>query len=169
MTTRTFKQQGQAYGSSPASIVATINGTVVYSGTVNTIDEPIPTFPNLDINPNAELFTWEQDVTSSDSSTLELTVTGAPLLLTQSLANYTGKANVDNPGTTISSGPTEFLSFYNTSIGNVVYSDPFSNVEIDGVPQERDNSMTGQWYWLIPVGSTFTAVINTLAGVDVPA
>jgi hypothetical protein len=45
MTTRNFIQYGQAFGAATASITATIDGTVVFSGPVSTLDTPFPSLP----------------------------------------------------------------------------------------------------------------------------
>lgn len=42
MTNRTFKFYGKGYAPDPVSITATANGNVVFSGTVPTVNEPLP-------------------------------------------------------------------------------------------------------------------------------
>lgn len=168
MTIRTFKQKGQAYGSSTASIVATVDGVVVYSGTVNTLDQSMPSFPDLENSYGVDLFTWQEDVTFSGTQTLSISVTGSDLLLTDSVANYITIEDPANPGNYISGGADLYGQFFNETVDGVVYSDPFTNEEIDGVAQSGppDASLPGQWYWKIPAGSTFTATINVQAGLE---
>jgi hypothetical protein len=157
MTTRTFKQCGQAYGSTPASITATIGGTVVFSGPISTLNQPVPVRPESDGNVIIpEIFTWTNNVDFAGTQSYSIAVTGSPLLLTFTGADHCFANNV-----------VDFSFFYNYEIDGVMVADPFTNVAIDGVAQQRgpDNSqLSGQWQWLIPAGSTFTATLNVDAG-----
>ena len=157
MTTRTFKQLGQSYGSTPAIITATINGTVVFSGEITTIDTPLPILPNLSVT-GTELFTWTNTVDFSGTQSFSISVDNSPLLLTDTSADYCVANNV-----------SQFQSFYSYTQGDTYIYDPFSNTAIDGVAVQRNTSipeLTGQWYWLVPAGSTFTATLNVNAGVE---
>jgi len=157
MTTRTFKQYGQAYGSVPASITATIDGTVVFSGPIPTIDTPIPFDPLIFID-RPTLFTWTNTVEFSGTQSYSITVTGSPLLLVHTLADH---CRADDA--------LEFNSFYSRVSEGIVITDPFTNVTIDGVLQQRgpnNSDLPGQWYWLIPADSTFTATLNINAGLE---
>jgi hypothetical protein len=162
MTTRTFKQCGQAYGSTPASITATIDSTVVFSGPVSTLDQPLPILPELpESSANVSLptlFTWTNTVDFAGTQSFSITVTGSQLLLDFTAANYPPRTDSDS---------ARFASFYFQTVNGVTVSDPFTNVAIDGVAMQRgpDNSeLSGQWQWLIPAGSTFTATFNVNAG-----
>lgn len=159
MTTRTFKQFGQAYGSTPATITATINGTVVFSGEIPTIDSPLPGLPDLSIT-GTELFTWTNTVDFSGTQSFSISVANSPLLLTYTSADYCSANNV-----------SQFQSFYSYIQDGINISDPFSNTAIDGVAVQRgpdSTDLSGQWYWIIPAGSTFTATLNVNAGVEPP-
>ena len=155
MTTRNFKQCGQAYGSTPASITATIDGTVVYSGPISTLNTPVPSRPSLaHIAPT--IFTWANTVEFAGTQSFSIAVTGSPLLLDKTQADYCDPRNIAQFG--------EY--FYSYEIGGVIVYDPFTNVTIDGAVIQRgpDNTLSGQWQWLIPAGSTFTATLNVNAG-----
>lgn len=156
MTTRNFKQCGQAYGLTPASITATIDGTVVYSGSISTLDAPLPARPEGNASVPI-IFTWTGTVAFEGTQSYSIAVSGSPLLL-----GFTGADHV------VGNNVAEFGTIYTYESGGVVITDPFSNVAIDGVVQTRsnDNTLTGQWEWLIPVGSTFTATLNVNAGVE---
>ena len=160
MTTRTFKQCGQAYGSTPASITATINGTEVFSGPVPTVDQPLPTLPELSANVSLPtLFTWTNTVDFAGTQSFSIAVTGSQLLLDFTGADYCGNRK------------EEFKNFYRYEIGGVIVADPLTNVAIDGLAMQRgpDNSQfSGQWQWVIPAGSTFTATLNVSAGIEPP-
>ena len=156
MTTRNFKQCGQAYGSTPASITATIDGTVVYSGPISTLDAPVPSRPYTATTGLPAIFTWTNTVEFSGTQSYSIAVTGSPLLLDFTAADYSSISNV-----------TTFSTFYTYTTGGVSVADPFTNVAIDGVVQTRgpdDSVLPGQWQWLIPAGSTFTATLNVDAG-----
>ena len=156
MTTRIFKQTGQAYGSTPASITATIDGTVVYTGSVPTLDTPVPSLPTTMLTP--EIFTWTNTVAFAGTQSYSIAVTGSPLLL-----DFTGADHC------IANNVSEFYNFYTYEISGVTVADPFTDVTINGVAMQRgpDNStLPGQWQWLIPAGSTLTATLNVNAGIE---
>jgi hypothetical protein len=159
MTIRNFTQCGQAYGSTTASITATVDGTVVFSGPVSTLDQPVPVRPDPEANViTSEIFTWTNTVDFAGTQSYSIAVTGSPLLL-----GFTGADHV------VANNVAEFLNFYSFETYGVTVSDPLSNVAIDGVAYQRgfDNSeLQGQWQWLIPAGSTFTATLNVNAGVE---
>lgn len=158
MTTRTFKQYGQAYGGTQASIVATIDGVEVYSGNVPTVDELLPTFPQPDVQFGEEMFSWTNTVDFAGTQTMTIAVTGSMLLITDSFANYAlGNADV-------------FSGFNYSNIDGIYYSMPLSDVTIDGVvqPQELDPELPGQAYWQVPAGSTFSCTVNIQAGLEQP-
>jgi hypothetical protein len=154
MTIRTFQQFGQAYGSTPATITASINGTVIFSGEIPTIDAPLPALPNLAVK-GTELFTWTNTVDFSGTQSFSISVTNSPLLLTDTSADYCFANN-----------SSEFQSFYSYIEGDFIITDPLSNTAIDAVGVQRTTELSGQWYWLIPAGSTFTATLNINAGIE---
>jgi len=156
MTTRNFIQCGQAYGSTTASITATIDGTVIFTGPISTLDTPIPT--RLDTSPNymPTIFTWTNTVAFSGTQSYSIAVTGSPLLLGGTTADYCVANNV-----------SAFHSFYTYEIDGVAVADPLTNVAIDGMAQTRgpnNDTLPGQWHWSIPAGSTLTATLNVNAG-----
>lgn len=161
MTTRTFQQFGQAYGSTPATITATINGTVIYSGEIPTLDTPLPPFPSFPSFTGVNIFTWTNTVDFSGAQSFSISVENSQLLLGKTLADHV-----------IANNLAQFSGrFYSYDIDGVTVRDPFTNVTIGGVAQQRgpDNSeLPGQWQWLIPAGTTFTATLNVNAGIEPP-
>ena len=61
MATRTIQLLGQGYGATPAQITVTANGNTVYSGPVNTVNEPVPLLPNTQLSLQNILCTVEID------------------------------------------------------------------------------------------------------------
>jgi len=159
MTIRNFKQGGQAYGAIPASITATVGGTVVFSGPVSTLDQPLPVLPDLAtyVTPPT-LFTWTNAVDFAGTQSYSIAVTGSPLLL--------GPIEGDH---VFANNAAEFGFVYTYDIDGITVADPLTNVAIDDVALTRgpDNAeLPGQWEWLIPAGSTLTATLNVTAGVE---
>ena len=162
MTVRTFKQQGQSYGSTPTSIVAKIDGVEVYNGVVSTLDIPPPLSPNS-VDNNVDLFTWEAPlpttweaaVNSNSEQLMEITVLGNNLYLGKTWANHSG------------SDPEEFYSKIDPDENGII--DPLTNVIINGEPQiiNRRPGSDGQWRWTIPAGATFTASVDLFSDMPV--
>jgi hypothetical protein len=97
-------------------------------------------------------------VAFAGTQSYSVAVTGSPLLLSWTAADYCVANNV-----------SQFDTFYAYEIGGVTVVDPFTNVAIDGVARTRgpnNSTLAGQWHWLIPAGSTFTATLNVNAGVE---
>lgn len=153
---RTFKQQGQGFGSSTVSITATIDGIQVFSGPVNTVDQdPSDTYTGSMV----DLFTWEiADQTFVGTQSMQITVTGgSALMLGDSLANYVDPLSVEE-------STQVFGGFYYEWIDDVNFGDPLSLITIDGVAHTRQTDLPGQWYWLIPSGGTFACTVNINTG-----
>jgi hypothetical protein len=176
MTTRTFKQLGQGYGSSNCTVTAKINGATVYSGIVPTANQRVPSAPTGVEDTFPTLFTWTNDVDFEGTQTMEITVTGATLLLGSISANYYPMPNssvglIENPGPSweenyVSSGPDTYGFIFSEVVDDLIYTNPATNIAIDGVPKTvtRDPSLLGQRYWTISPGSTFTCQLNVQAG-----
>lgn len=156
MTTRTFKQLGQGYGSLPTTIIAKIDGVEVFSGEVTTVNQPFPTVSELSLTIDNILFSWTKSTDFSGTLTMEISVQGSPLLLTTTLADYP----IDSPDK-----QGVFTSFYSIEKDGTIYFDPFDHETIDGVSVSRIDSpeLSGQWWWGIMPGSTFTATVNVEA------
>lgn len=98
MTNRTIKIIGQGYNPTPVSVVASVNGNVVHTGTVPTVNEDISvTQQDLDIvkGIQANLITaqtaicsFELDMAYTGNAIVELAVTGGPIWFGTVLGNY---------------------------------------------------------------------------------
>ena len=161
MSTRTFKQLGQGYGSLPTTLVAKIDGVEVFSGEVTTINQPFPTIPDLSLKIDNSLFSWTKTTDFLGTLTMEISVQGSPLLLTNTVADYF----VDTPD-----NQGVFTSFYSVEKDGTTYYDPFDHETMDGVSVSRidDPALSGQWWWGIMPGSTFTATVNVEASQTPP-
>lgn len=154
---RIFKQLGQGYGSSTVSITAQIDGNTVFSGSVPTADTLPP-----GVDPSTELgqdcFNWTEPVANfAGARTFSITVSGGDCFqLNQTLA----QDNIANANS--------YGFVFQQTIGNVIYSDPLTNVTIDGIAVDHPDepSLPGQWGYNIPSGSVLTATltVNTLMG-----
>jgi hypothetical protein len=168
MANRTFKQLGQAYGSTPVSVVVYVDGTEVYSGTVPTVDQPVPALPDTNISLTSQLFTWEKAMSASGTSVLEVTVTGGTLVLADTLANYCKIwAPNTTPKTISSTGVDGWDELNDLTAGPPPppYVDPFSNVTISGIAKTADHTnLPGQYYWSLQSGDTFSCTVSYVAG-----
>jgi hypothetical protein len=149
---RTFIQKGQGYGSNPVTIVAKIDGNIVFSGTVDTVDQPLPALPQTGVNLGVNLFTWEKEYTFQGTQTMEVTVSGGTLLITDTLGNNEYDSST-------------FTAPYSETIDGITYYDPFTGETLNGVALEGppQNTLPGQWYWTIPAGGVFSATVNILS------
>ena len=170
MTTRTFKQYGQGYGATPATITVTLAGVEIFNGDIATLNQPVPDMPIVPgENLGVEIYSWTKDLAFQGTDSLQITVTDGTLLLSKSVANYFKYIDPAKPsGPYASSGPDNFIYFYDFAVdGDVIY-DPLSNVSIDGVAQTvaRVEGEFGQWYWVLGPGQTMAATLNVIAGYE---
>lgn len=156
MATRNFIQQGLAYGSTTASVTVSLDGNQIFSGSVLTLDQPVPPGPGPDINDDVCQWTLPADFSGQKSLTVQ--VSGSPFILADTMADRTDTSNT-----------ASYVNLYwPQTIGNVDVSDPLTNVAIDGIPQARTSVESGQWYWKIYPGQTLTATLNVSEGVSYP-
>jgi hypothetical protein len=156
MATRTIKFNGKAYSTTgDVSVTLNFNGSQVYSGTVTTVSGETPTKPiDTDV-----LFTFETTTDVTGSIPLSISVTGGSLMFDSLFGNYSGKEvdNTDPDNPIVVNPPEEVWSDMNT---NTVASDGKNNVAIDGIAQIRnpitDEEAGGEWFYIIPDGSTLT-------------
>lgn len=173
MTNRTVQIMGLGIGSDPATVVATVNGSQIFSGTVETIDEPFPSLPSTEVaNTLVSLFTFDIPMDFSNNLPMTVTVANNPVIFGPIKANYSNVANIDGNVTTfVSSGPTRFLNIYKPGNTEVI-TDSRSNVTIDGIAQtitpEQRGTLVGTWWWTIYPGSTLSYDLLVTAGLEPP-
>lgn len=154
MVQRTFRQYARGFGTEPASATVIIGGNTVFDGPVQTVDELLPVLPNHEYALDNIAWTWQQDADFSGTKQLTIAVSGAYLLLGQTLAN--------NPYNSAANPNSGYGAFWNIEIDGVEYSDPLTDEAIDGIPQSGPYrpDEAGQWWWVIPPGCTFTATMH---------
>jgi hypothetical protein len=110
MAIRTVQILGQGYGANPAEITVTASGNTVFSGTVSTVDQLLPALPNLEIDLNSVLCTFEIDTAFVGEIPMTCAVSTGTVIFAQIYANYVTISNpvytpaqiatLDNPDTT---------------------------------------------------------------------
>lgn len=163
---RTFRQKAMAYGAHDCVVTVNLDGALIYQGSVLTQPEPAPMLPNLDLEIENIAWQWQDSVLFTGHKLLEITVTGATLILAKTEANIPFiEEDRDNT----------FSSFYSTEVNGVWYYDPLSAVTINDVPQVQVHrpDFIGQRWWRIPPKGVLRAKLNIIwlrppGGVGVP-
>lgn len=158
MSTRTILQTGQGFGSNPVNVVVSIDGQQVFAGTVPTLDQP----PVIGLDMSPEIFTWAVPISFAGTQALSIDVTGGDLVLTFTGGDFTPLAG---PST---GGPGFYSPLSTQIIGEQSVPDPFRNVVINGQSVARFAEPDGQWHWLVPEGTNFSATVEITAGLDYP-
>ncbi len=94
MANRTVQIRGQGYGTSPAQITVTANGNTVFSGTIATVDQPLPALPNKAIHLDEILCTFEIDLAFTGQIPMTCVVNSGTVIFAEIFANY---AHMPNP------------------------------------------------------------------------
>ena len=156
---RTFQFMGNGYGDTPVTVTATINSTIIFSGTVPTISG-VP-----------DGYTPENHVVlfSVDSADLNTDFSGnVPMTIVISGGNSVNFGQINsnyyqgNVATDPNAGTVDhFDQCYNgTPINSHESQDPRSSVVIDGVTQTQVRPPDGTWNYSVSTGSTMTYNFN---------
>jgi hypothetical protein len=156
---RTFRFYGLGYGNSNVSITATVANTVVFSGEIPTVNQPIAPFPPYDPDDYQILFTIDnsEEFNTEFAGSVPASVTvngGEAALFTTVTSNYQSGNPLLDP--TLSSPDYFGISYWGVPPNSDGTQDERSSVEIDGVPQPRQPDPESTWVWLVPAGSTMT-------------
>jgi hypothetical protein len=175
MANRTVRFLGQGYGATPATITVAVNGNVVFSGSVPTLDQagPGPTgLAYADQQVLCEYTGLAADFAGELPVTIQ--VTGGELVVFgEILANFASIVN-KSTSTPDTSGADGFIRICTTSTAPVATedtpNDERNTVTIDGEaatpPNPRPTGKFGTWFWPISVGSTFAFNVTVAQGRD---
>jgi hypothetical protein len=154
MTTRTFKQFGHAYHSTPAEITVKIAGQQIFSGTVDTSTLPPPEKLTDEDGLGTVMFTWTEDTEFSGTRDLEVTVNRGYVIFTSTQADHS-----------IAEAPEEFSHFYTETHDSIEYTECMSNVVVNGtaLPRTWDDVNIGQYHCHVAEAGIYTATINIMA------
>ena len=116
MTTRTIQIYGYGFGPTPADITVVSNGSTVFSGTITTVDQPVPTLPNLSLVADPVVITsFDIPVDFTGLLSMSCQVNNGTVLFCQITENYN---QIQNPVYT----PADWAIINNPS------SNPINNV-----------------------------------------
>lgn len=153
MTTRTIQITGSGFGSSPATVIATLNGNTVFNGTVPTINLPVPQPVSGAGDLWIPLFTFEipMDFVGNVPMTCE-TTNSTTVVFASIFANYSnvwisGNAASNTAGHYETCGPNAVVDVL--TLGQ---QDPRNTTTLNGQTYIPDRSPTqqGTWWWTIP-------------------
>ena len=132
MANRTVQIRGQGYGSSPAQITVTANGNTVFSGTIATVDQPLSVLPNLAINLDEILCTFEIDLAFTGQIPMTCAVSTGTVIFAEIYANYVGIPNpVYTPAQSATLANPDTTQAERVAIYTQVANPPLSQQDID--------------------------------------
>jgi hypothetical protein len=157
MANRTLQFYGYAYGTTPVQLNAHINGEVVFSGSVPTVDEPLPIGNMPDMTYAPVLFTVENSslVPTEFSGSLPMTIsiaTGDGIALSEVYCNYMGALESSNECVLSNSSITgSYLTVGTVTSGTIVigqsiWVDPY----VTGAWQSQIQGGSGTRYYVTP-------------------
>ncbi len=154
---RTFRQHGKGYFSNQVNVIAKLDGQVIYNGPVPTEDIiPPMEYPHRTATNRSDiLFEWKDTVnTVLTKKHLEISVSNGILILSDTYTNFIDFHD-----------PLDYFHYgYRFHENNLTIWDPLENELIDGIAQIKNRTQgkkDGQWPWVIPDGSTFSAGLIT--------
>jgi hypothetical protein len=160
MSDRTFIQHALGTVGSTTTIVAKIDGQIVFSGEVNAAAGPWPTWPDYEYVVDNPAYSWSGNSAFQGSIAHEVTVTSGTLLLADTVAN--------NP----LRDPDVFGRLDNEIIDDTPYSYPYvSEVRINDqviAPVSDAPWQTGQGWHELAQGDVLVATINVVASRPAP-
>jgi hypothetical protein len=153
MPDKIITQRAQGYGSEPVVVTVQIDGATVLQGTIPTVDAPPPLLPDswtAELGANA--WSWTVDAGFDGTQTMTVNVNNGALYLCDTFFTLS-----DQPGNV-------YPLLYSQEQGNLQFTDPFTNVTVNGLAQNpvRDPGHSGQWVWQLGVGDQFACMVNII-------
>lgn len=168
MATRTVKVYGHAIGNpdSPVTLVATVDGTEVFNGTVTTVASVTADEAR---QPGSVLFTFTQDHTFTGNKAVSIAVSGGTLMLTNTTANWVSTAYPEPLVSPYINVDESSPGYSETGFGPHSNDDPKTNVKVNGadVSISRDPSSTGEYYYTVGTGNTISFDLFFFPGMTV--
>jgi hypothetical protein len=151
MADKVITQRAQGYGSTPVTVTVQIDGVTVLQGAVPTVDQPPPALPDFwtpELGVNA--WSWTVDASFNGAQTMTVSVDNGQLYICDTFYTLS-----DQPGNVYS---FDFIQ----EQGDFSYSDPFTNVTVNGTATDRvrDQDRSGQWVWQLSAGDQFACSVN---------
>jgi hypothetical protein len=170
MSNRTVRIYGSGYGSVPATVTATVDGSQVFSGTVPTQPGPVPSLPAPPGTELEVLFTFDLPIEFQGNVSLTTEVADSPVVFSRILANYGNVFN--NKGQYISTGADVYITSQGMPTPDKpledLPQDPRSAVTINGVqqiiPDPKPPGKSGTWWIVVSAGSTMSSNVAVAAG-----
>lgn len=140
MANRTVQLLGQGYGASPAEITVTVNGNTVFSGTVNTVNQPLPEQPT-NVMLNDVLCVFELDGAITGEIPMTCATSAGTVIFANILSNHVWMPNpiyTTEQCATLNDPTTPWAD--KTAIWTQAANPPFSQQDIDTL-----NDPTAPW------------------------
>jgi hypothetical protein len=145
---RTVQIWAQGFGLAPAAIESTVNNTLVFSGPVPTVDDPMQDHGGPQYKGTGQLaFSFDIPFDFVGSVPVSIKVTDQNVIVTNSFYNYVTLpgTNPNFPDLEVIGGPDVFVAIADTAL-----KDPKAYVKINSVlkiPSRNGSEETGEWYW----------------------
>jgi hypothetical protein len=145
---RTVQIWAQGFGSAPAAIEATVNNTLIFSGPVPTVDEPMQEHGGPQYKGTGQLaFSFDIPFDFVGAVPVSIKVTDQMVIVTNSFYNYVTLPGTDPdfPNQRVIGGPDVFVA-----IAGGELTDPKAYVKINSVlkiPNRNGSEEMGEWYW----------------------
>lgn len=154
MTDRTFQQHALGLGTQQAEVQIEIDGAIIYNGTVESVDQPLPSLPDYDYDVENIAWSWQGDANSQGDLNYVITVNSGTVLMANTTAN----------------NPLQDANIYGRpdieSINEEVYVYPYvSHALINGLPKELNPYpwRQGQYWFTLIQGDVLTLTLKTIA------
>lgn len=154
MTDRTFQQHALGFGTQEAVVQIEIDDTIIYNGTVETVDQPLPSLPDYDYHVENIAWSWQGDANFQGDLNYVITVNSGTVLMANTTAN----------------NPLQDANIYGRLDTEVIdeeaYFYPYvSSALINGLPIQLNPYpwRQGQYWFTLMQGDVLTLTLKTIA------